>query len=141
MKSVTEFPQFQLGKALQTKTTLLTAGKTPEEIQQSLGEAFKMEGDKLNHFMQAIDVAEKNPEKLKRVLVMSLAEGETAPAKSVQVESTVYLPEFLVDATRTTAAPDKNKRGKGKGGDSKKGSPWGLTPEEKAAKGGGKGKG
>lgn len=141
MKSITEFPQFQLGKALQTKTSLLSAGKTPEEIEQSLGEAFKLEGEKLKHFIHAIDVAEKNSEKLKRVLVLSLAEGEAAPAKATQVENTVYLPEFLVEANRTAAAaPSDKRRGKGGRGEKTKSSPWGLTPEEKAAKGGAKAK-
>ncbi|PIS10759.1 MAG: hypothetical protein COT73_07535 [Bdellovibrio sp. CG10_big_fil_rev_8_21_14_0_10_47_8] len=136
MKAVTEFPSYILTKALAAKAALTTEGKTPEEIQQNLGESFKLEGDRLKHFVAALDVAAQNTESLRRVLVIGLNEGEVAPAKAVKVEEHYYLPEFLV---LTNARPERNDRkgggqrgGKGKGGP--KGSPWGLSPEEKAAK-------
>ena len=140
MKSVTEFMNFTLANGLKAKTALAAEGKTPEEIQTSLGETFKMEGDKLKHFFNAIDVAGQNPDKLKRVLVVNLAEGETAPAKAVQVEEAHYVPEFLIE---TKFAPPVKaekggrppQRGGGKGNSTApKGSPWGMTPEEKALK-------
>jgi len=138
MKSVTEFPQFTLSQALKTKTSLLGEGKTVEEIEQSLGTSFKYEGDKLKHFMTALDVAEKYPDKLKRVLVLSLADGEAVPAKATQVEQTCYLPEFFIDAPTMKPVAKKDAKGGGRprksGSDSKKSSPWGITPEEKAAK-------
>lgn len=141
MKAITEFANVTLTKGLKTKAALTTEGKSPEEIQAGLGEAFKFEGDKLKHFMNAIDVAEKNQENLKRVMVVSLNEGEAAPQKAVKIEETHYIPDFVV-ASRP-AAPEKGDRRGGRGGrrgggDSKKSSPWGLTPEEKAAKGGAK---
>ena len=69
---------------------------------------------------------------------MKLNEGEKAPAKSVQVEDIAYLPEFLMTAPAPKAEAD-HKRGHGKGrggkgGGGPKGSPWGLSPEEKAMK-------
>ncbi|MES2856638.1 MAG: hypothetical protein V4692_12280, partial [Bdellovibrionota bacterium] len=82
MKSVTEFANFTLASGLKAKSALTTEGKSAEEVQTSLGETFKYEGDKLKYFMAALDVAEANKENLKRVLVVSLAEGENAPAKS-----------------------------------------------------------
>lgn len=143
MKSVTEFMNFTLTNGLKAKTALAAEGKTPEEIQTSLGETFKMEGDKLKHFFNAIDVAGQNPDKLKRVLVVNLSEGETAPPKAVQVEEAHYVPEFLNDAK--FVAPVKaeaggrgrqpQRGGPGKGNSTApKGSPWGMTPEEKALK-------
>jgi hypothetical protein len=137
MKAVTEFASFTLANGLKAKTTLATEGKTPEEIQAKLGETFKYEGEKLNHFINAIDVAGQNQDKLKRVMVVSLAEGETIPSKSTKVGEHHYVPEFQQAAYVKPEAP-KGKGGRGgpggKGGGGPKGSPWGLSPEEKAAK-------
>lgn len=141
MKSVTEFAVFTLNKGLAAKAALATQGKSPEEIQTSLGETFKLEGDKLKYFINALDVAGQNQQNLKRVFVISLSEGEAAPAQATQVEELHYVPEFLNSAKPVAAATDgkpgrggKGGRGGGRG-DKKGGSPWGMTPEEKAAKG------
>lgn len=140
MKSVTEFWAATLLRALKTKETLAAEGKTPEEIQTSIGETFKMEGDKLKHFLASLDVAGANQDKLSRVLVVSLNEGESAPPKGVKVEENYYIPEFQA-APRpvNTQKFDRNAASKKSGGPGKgpKSSPWGLTPEEKAAKKGG----
>ena len=141
MKSITEFALHTLNNGLAARTALTTEGKTPEEISASLGTTFKYEGDKLKHFMAALDVAAANAENLSRVLVVSLNEGESAPAKAVKVEEHHYVPEFKtaprpVNLTKTDpkAAQRKDKK------DGRpKTSPWGLTPEEKAAKGKGGG--
>lgn len=143
MKSITEFWNIVLVKGLNAKTALAAEGKTPEEVQTSLGETFKFEGDKLKHFMNAIDVAQAHPEKLSRVLVVTLAEGEKVPEKAVKVEETHYVPEFQSAPGGVATKKDKMKEGresrKGKGGP--KESPWGLSPEQLAAKkGGNKGK-
>ena len=139
MKSVTEFPSFTLNQGLKAKAALSAEGKTPEEIQTSLGETFKYEGDKLKYFTHALDVAGQNTENLKRVLVLSLAEGENAPPKATKLEEMHYLPEFHVDHKAQAARKVDDKKGgrggKGRGGDrGKKESPWGPSPEEKAAK-------
>lgn len=135
MKSVTEFPSFVLTKAVTTKAALATEGKTPEEIAQSLGETFKYAEEKLKHFVAAIDVAAANTENLRRVLVVSLGEGEKAPAKAVQVEEHHYVPEFLI---LTSAKPEVVDRNAKRGGKDKKSgpksSPWGMSPEELALK-------
>lgn len=148
MKVVTEFANFTLNKALQTKTALAGEGKSPEEIQQSLGEAFKLEGEKLGYLMTAIDIASQNKEGLKRVLVMSLNEGEKPPAKASKVEEMYFVPEMHIERQAKQPHKDEGKGGRhgrggkggkgggkggGRGGDQKS-SPWGLSPEEKAAK-------
>ncbi len=139
MKAITEFPSFVLSKGLTAKNALTTAGKTPEEISASIGETFKFEGDKLKHFLAAIDLS-ANTKDLKRIMVVGLAEGETAPAKAVKVEEHYYIPESLILSAPVKAAPEKGGRGGkgggrgGKGGGGPKGSPWGMSPEEKAAK-------
>ncbi len=138
MKAVTEFHSLTLMKGLQAKTALTSEGKTPEEIQASLGETFKLEGEKLTCFFNAIDVAGTNQQNLKRVVVMRLTDGEIAPIKSTKVEELYYVPEFLNLAPPKPQA-EAGKGGKGRQGGGKKpggpkGSPWGLSPEEKAAK-------
>lgn len=135
MKSITEFPVHKLNQGLKAKADLAAAGKTPEEIQASLGETFKLEGDKLKFFINACEVAGQNLERLARVLVVSLNEGESAPPKAVQFEEHHYIPDFMTEARKpvlTKQAPQKGGDRKGKKGP--KESPWGLSPEQKAAK-------
>lgn len=139
MKSVTEFWSATLNRGLKAREALSAEGKSPEEIQTGLGESFKYEGDKLKYFMAALDVAAENQEKLSRVLVVSLNEGESAPPKAVKVEEMHYVPEFQaapravnLEKVQRGAGPKKREGGKGP-----RTSPWGLTPEEKAAKKGG----
>jgi len=137
MKSVTEFPTHKLDKGIEMKTALTTEGKSPEEMEAAIGEAMKLEGDKLKYFVAALDVAAENREKLTRIRVMSPEEGEKLPEKAVQVEEHVYLPEFAKGVlTADPKAPVKKNdtRGKGKRKDGPKSSPWGITPEEAAAK-------
>lgn len=137
MKSVTEFPSHVLTKGLSTKVSLAAEGKTPEEILASMGEAFKYEGDKLKHFVAAVDVAEQNAQDLRRVLVVGLNEGEKIPAKAVKVEELYYVPEFLIKPGARTESSEGGRGNQRRGGRNKggpKSSPWGLSPEEKAAK-------
>lgn len=118
MKSVTEFPAFKLFQGLKSKTDLTTAGKTPEEIMQTLGESFKLEGDKLKHFSNAIDLASQNQDKLGRVLVMSLSEGENIPPKAVKVDEHYYVPEFQKEIrpvmNKSNIKPVRNTKDKGR---------------------------
>ncbi|OFZ16199.1 MAG: hypothetical protein A2Z20_00090 [Bdellovibrionales bacterium RBG_16_40_8] len=137
MKSITEFQTHKLVKAIEAKTALAAEGKTPEEIQQNLGATFKLEGDKLKFFFNALDVAAQNIEKLSRILVVSLAEGENAPHKAIKIEEHHYIPDFQVEARQPILEkPTKGARpGQGKGKKSgPKSSPWGMSPEEKASK-------
>lgn len=115
MKSITEFPAFTLRAAMTVKNQLTSEGKTPEEVQTALGTTYKMEGDRLKHFVHAIEVASNNnADGLKRVLVMSLAEGENPPAKALKVEEAYYVPDIFVPMA-PKAPPQKGGRG-GRGG-------------------------
>lgn len=142
MKSITEFAQPVLQKVLAAKTALASEGKTPEEIATSLGETFKLEGDKLKYIQAAADLVVGKPS-VRRVLVASFAEGETAPAKYQKIEETHYLVETLdliKPAPAAAAAPGKGGRGGprssggGKSAGGPKTSPWGASPEEIEAK-------
>lgn len=135
MKAITEFATLALSKGISAKTALAGEGKSPEEIQASLGETFKFEGDKLKHFVNAIEVATANSDKLKRVVVVSLTEGEAAPAKGTKVEEAYYIPEFFgTPAQPTKEAVKMGMNNKRKDGPKQKTSPWGLSPEEIEAK-------
>ncbi len=139
MKAVTEFSVITLNKAIQAKTALAAEGKTPEEIQENLGQNLKIEGEKLGYLIHSLEIASTNAQNLKRVVIVKLNEGETAPPKSVQVDELHFIPEFFVQAKPAQAAAPAGKggrggRGGGKGAGGPKGSPWGLSPEEKAMK-------
>lgn len=141
MKAVTEFASFTLNAANKIKATLTAEGKSPEEIQTTLGATYKLEGEKLGYFITALDVAAANNENLKRVLVVRLAEGENAPAKAVKTDDIAIYAEAMVQYRPQQPKKDEGKRG-GRGGKGGKGggrgepksSPWGMSPEEKAAK-------
>jgi len=139
MKFVTEFANMTLTQALKSRAALVAEGKQPEEIQAALGTTYKLEGEKLTHLVNAVEVASQNPENLKRVLVVSLNEGEKAPAKAVQVEAFHYVPDFLVTARPAQADKKDARGGRGGGGRGRnsggpKESPWGLSQEQKAEK-------
>jgi hypothetical protein len=138
MKAVTEFASVTLSQALKSQAAMTAEGKSSEEVQASLGQTYKLEGEKLTHFMNALDVAGKNPENLKRVMVASFGEGESAPAKAVKVEDFHYIPDFFVAAAPKAASskggPGGRQGGRGQGNSGPKSSPWGMSPEEIAAK-------
>jgi len=94
MKTLTEFTALQIKNAAKTKQDLITAGKTPEELPQALGEALKIEGDKLNFLINALDLPMQKTSDLKRVIVMALGEGEQVPSNAAQKGEQVYVAEY-----------------------------------------------
>lgn len=135
MKSVTEFFSHKLVKGIDARTALAAEGKSPEEIESSIGESFKFEGDKLKHFINSMDLASENIENLTGVQVVTLAENESAPEKSKKIEDFYYIPEFRNSAPAPKMGAKKSKSSGKK--DQKSGprpSPWGMSPEEEAAK-------
>lgn len=134
MKSITEFQPSTLQKVLSVKTTLTAEGKTAEEISAAIGETFKYEGDKIKHALAAADLA-KDKQAIRRVLVVSFAEGETPSSNYQKVEDSYYMLETF--NAKPFVAEKTDSRGPRRGGGKQggpKGSPWGMSPEEKAAK-------
>ena len=115
MKTMTEFSSFALKTAIEAADALATSGKTPEELPAALGEQLKLEGDKLNWMVAAIDVARAKNKNLKRILVLVLNEGEAAPKGAEVKEGFVLLPEMFPSA-HAPAAPQKDDRRDGKRG-------------------------
>lgn len=137
MKSISEFPIHTLQKFSAAKTQLLADGKTPEEISAAIGETFKLEGDKLRYALAASDLIKDKPA-VRRVVIVGFAEGETVPPKYQKVEEDYYLVEVVETRPVAQAAATDKRGGPRRGGGNKpsgpKSSPWGMSPEEKAAK-------
>ena len=136
MKSITEFQPATLQKILATKTALTAEGKTAEEIIAAVGETFKYEGDKIKYALAAAELA-KDKTSVRRVLVASFGEGENPAPNYQMVEDVYYMVESFNAKPVVIEKADARgpRRGGGKNNKSApKGSPWGMTPEEKAAK-------
>jgi len=122
MRTVTEFAAPTLRNAAKVQQELQAAGKTAEEMPAALGEALKLEGDKLNHLIAALEVAGTRLDDLKRVLVLAPAsEGEKAPHKAVQKGEHWLVAEFFPPVHgkgKPAHAPGKEPRG-GRDGDRK----------------------
>lgn len=124
MKTLTEFDGFRLKTALEKKKELVAAGKTAEELPAALGEALKLEGDKLTLMLNALELAEGKGQNLKRIVVFTIAEGKTAPSGAIQKNDKFYLAEFFYTAPQGKPARGRDgERGGGRGGrgDRKKG--------------------
>jgi hypothetical protein len=112
MKTITEFAALNLKNAEKTRQELVSAGKTPEELPQALGEALKVEGDKLKHLLEALDALKGKVNDLKRAVVHSIAEGEKAPSHAVVKEGFAYVIEYYPPLAKKE---DRHARGKGEG--------------------------
>ncbi len=147
MKAVTEFWIPKLAEGNKAKAAFAAEGKTPEEIQTAIGEKFKFEGDKLKAFVAAMEIASQSTEKILRIQVVKLNEGQNPPAGAQVVEELCYITEVQPDPSsmkkveiKMSSNRDSSRKGGnrgkqgGKGGGKPKESPWGMSPEEKEAK-------
>ncbi|MGZ3686744.1 MAG: hypothetical protein ACXWP5_02335 [Bdellovibrionota bacterium] len=130
MKTITEFAAITLKNAAKSRDELTTAGKTTEELPAALGEALKVEGDKLTHLMNGLELVGTKHGDLKRVVVFTLAEGEKPPAQAQQKGENWYLVEYYpsLEKPRNAGGPRDGKgrdgkRGGGKGGKGGRGGP------------------
>ena len=139
MKLVTEFSVFKLKGPSVQHSEMTAAGKTPEEIEQFMAEAQKLEGDKLKFFIHSLKAMEGKAEGLKRVLVVTFAEEEKVPPTAQKFDEHYYILDGFA-APKKAPADSKGKGkgrggagGKGRGGDrrdfgGKEGSPGGAKP-------------
>jgi len=86
MKTLTEFANMTIQRGLTQLKELTAASKTVEEIQAAITESFKLEGEKLKFFMNALNAVKEKTDRLKRVIVMTVAEGEKLPSGSSKIE-------------------------------------------------------
>jgi hypothetical protein len=121
MKTITEFPSMNLKNAVKLKQELMAGGKTAEELAPALGESLKLEGDRLNWMMAAVELVEKKLEDIKRVVVYSLAEGEKPSGHVVQKGEHCYLVEYYTSMNKKPVS-DRDQAPVGRGGrDGKRG--------------------
>jgi hypothetical protein len=107
------------------------------KLAQAFTEKFKLEGDKLEMLINAVEVIDRRKiSDLKRIVVYEVAEGEKAPSGAVQKGSHHFLPEYLpsLNPPRDKGRGHKKfdrphgKGGKGRGG---KGRDQGGKPQFK----------
>jgi hypothetical protein len=112
MKTITEFFGPSLAAALTKDKELAASGKTQEELpparEQLFSELTRFEGEKLKHFMAALEAIASKPERVKRVVVWQVNEGEKAPKAALSREGFVYLVEYFPHA-HGAAQPLKNQ--------------------------------
>jgi hypothetical protein len=120
MKTVTEFPGVNLKNAIKLKQDLIAGGKTAEELPQAMGESLKLEGERLDSLLTALEMVEKKSQDLKRVVVYTLAEGEKAPTQLLQKGDRYYLAEYYPSLEKKHPPKDfkgdPGKKGKRRGG-------------------------
>jgi len=124
MKHITEFFGHSLTAALVKDKELAASGKSPEELasarEQLLTELTKFEGDKLKHFMAALEAIAAKPDRIKRVVVWQVSEGEKAPKAALARDGFIYLVEHFPHAhgpAQPGRKQEENRRGqKGKRG-------------------------
>jgi hypothetical protein len=142
MKTITEFAASTLKNAAKTQQELLAANKTAEEMPQAMGEALKLEGDKLNFLLSALEVVGDKANDLKRVVVLSLSEGEKAPHKALQKGENYFVAEYYLPESgkqkpvENAKSFDGKGKGRGKRGDKKegrRGKPRGEHSQEASA--------
>lgn len=122
MKTLTEFDGFSLRNAMTKKQELLASGKTPEELPQAMGEALKVEGDRLSFLLAALAVIEGRSDNLKRVVVYSVDEGKAAPKGTVEKDGKHFLAEyFFVPQAKKEQRRDGRRPRDGKGRGKKRG--------------------
>ncbi|MBI3535844.1 MAG: hypothetical protein HY072_10220 [Deltaproteobacteria bacterium] len=103
MKTITEYNGIELIDALRTMEMLTAAGKSIEEIHQTIGQATKREADKLQMFLNAIETIRNRAQGLKRVVVFVAGEKDRLPERSEKHGEHVFLPEYypaLVNSMR-----------------------------------------
>lgn len=112
MRTITEFAAITIKNAAKVRQELVGAGKTAEELPAALGEALKLEGDRLNHMIGALETAGEKLDDLKRVLVVALNEGEKAPSGAQQKGEQWFVAEYYAPLHRKGAEQAQDRGGK-----------------------------
>lgn len=113
-------------------------GPTPKKelsdsVKAAFGEAMKAEGDKLKHLLNAIDIAKKRMNGLKRIVVLQLTETEKAPQGAEKRDEFHYLVEYFPGS-----APKEKPRFEGRDDRGRKGGRGGKGGKGKGKRGAGR---
>jgi hypothetical protein len=121
MKTITEFNSIVFSDTLAKLQTWTTENKTAEEIETLVGEATKLEGERIKLLLNAVEITKTKMSHLKRVVVLTAAEGEKAPDGMIAKDAHFFLIEHHSTAPRKEAPKDDSFGGKGFGKDKKRG--------------------
>ncbi len=142
MKTLTEFAPHFIKNAAKTKAELTTAGKTAEELPAAMGEALKIEGDKLTHLMNLLELVGDRTDDLKRGLALAKSKDDEKVSDSIKtVGEHFYSIEYFPPVPKKLANGriDHGSQG-GRGGrggrDDKRGGKGGR--DKKGGRGGGR---
>jgi hypothetical protein len=120
MKTITEFPSMSLKNAAKTKQDLITSGKTPDELPAALGEALKVEGNRLEFLVAILDIVGTKLNDLKRAIVYAPNEGEKPPQGLLQKGDHFYLVEYFPSLAKPAQPSHPSEHGRNEKGDGKK---------------------
>jgi len=139
MKTLTEFAPIVLKNAAKTKAELVTAGKTPEELPAAMGEALKIEGDKLTHLLNLLDIVGDRMDDLKRGLALAKSKDDEKVSDSIKTVgehfySIEYFPPVPKKLANGRIDHGRGERGGRGGRDDKRGGKGGR---DKKGRGGG----
>lgn len=130
MKTITQYFGPTIEPAQQYVKETLAQGKTEEENNALFAERFKFEGDKLKMFLAAVDATKDRLTGLKRIVVVSYAEGEKVQPNTIKKDEYHFALEYF-----PAAQAEMNRRDRG-GRDS-----WGDRGGRDGGRGGDRGRG
>lgn len=81
-----------------------------EDLEKAITENFKLEGEKLEYFKNALNVIDKRRfQDLKRVMIVTFADGEKQPPDAKKIDEHYYVAEYMASLN-----PPKPQRGRGR---------------------------
>jgi hypothetical protein len=96
-------------------TGLPTAAKAA--LDAKIGETFKLEGEKLAMFANALEILKEARGSVKRIIVMAKAnEEEKAPANAKEIDGKFYVVEGFPEPSRAAPRDERGGRGDKRGG-------------------------
>ena len=117
MKTITEFVGALLNSAQLKDKELTASGKSAEELpaarEQVMTELTRYEGEKLKHFLAALEAVGNKTERLKRVVVWQVTEGEKGPKAALSRDGFSYIVEHYPHPHGTRAAAPREDEGRG----------------------------
>lgn len=116
MKTLTEFSASHIKLATAKQKEFVAAGKTPEEIPALIGADLKVEGDRLNSLMTALEMVGNKTNDIKRVVVSTVEENEKVPHPKFVKDGKYFLAEYYPPLAQKNLKGKRDFRGKSRKG-------------------------
>lgn len=136
MRTVTEFPGVVIRQVLLTRTKLVSGGTAEDQLSAAIGEAHKVEGDRLSHLVKTLQIVGEDASHVARVRVFAGEDETKMPKGSVKEGEHFYLVERIQSAAppKKASASDRDGKGRGKGRGKGKGKREGSDRERSPKK-------